>query len=47
LKITLEDYKKYIEDLAKTKKVDLAEIEKKLAGCGAPGVHAAVVSILF
>lgn len=44
LKITLEDYKKFLEDLAKAKKVELSEIEQKLAGSGAPGIHGASVS---
>lgn len=38
LKVTLADYNKFLEDLAITRKVDLAEIKNKLATCGAPGV---------
>lgn len=38
LKVSYGDYNKYLEDLATTKKVDLAEIKNKLATCGAPGV---------
>ncbi|XP_064541047.1 tubulin polymerization-promoting protein homolog isoform X2 [Drosophila montana] len=38
MKITLADYNKFLEDLAKTKKVELAQIKQKMAGCGAPGV---------
>lgn len=38
LKVTFSDYNKFLDDLATTKKVDLAEIKNKLAGCGAPGV---------
>ncbi|EDV39613.1 uncharacterized protein Dana_GF24388, isoform A [Drosophila ananassae] len=38
MKISLADYNKFLDDLAKTKKVELAEIKQKLAGCGAPGV---------
>lgn len=38
LKVTLGDYNKFLEDLATTRKVDLAEIKNKLATCGAPGV---------
>lgn len=38
LKVSYGDYNKFLEDLATTKKVDLAEIKSKLATCGAPGV---------
>lgn len=38
LKVSFADYNKFLDDLAATKKVDLAEIKKKLATCGAPGV---------
>jgi len=37
LKVPLSDYKKFLEDLAKTKNVDLEEIKKKMVECGAPG----------
>ncbi|XP_035916838.1 tubulin polymerization-promoting protein homolog isoform X1 [Anopheles stephensi] len=39
MKLTLDDYNKFLEDLAKTKKVELDEIKTKMANCGAPGVH--------
>ncbi|EDV95763.1 tubulin polymerization-promoting protein homolog isoform X2 [Drosophila grimshawi] len=39
MKVTLPDYNKFLEDLAKTRKVELSEIKKKMAGCGAPGVQ--------
>lgn len=39
MKLTLDDYNKFLEDLAKTKKVPLDEIKHKMADCGAPGVH--------
>lgn len=39
MKLSFEDYNKFLEDLAKTKKVELEEIKSKLANCGAPGVH--------
>ncbi|XP_058460047.1 tubulin polymerization-promoting protein homolog isoform X2 [Malaya genurostris] len=39
MKLTLEDYNKFLEDLAKTKKVELEDIKGKMANCGAPGVH--------
>ncbi|KAM7358150.1 tubulin polymerization-promoting protein ringmaker isoform 1-T3 [Cochliomyia hominivorax] len=38
MKISYADYNKFLEDLAKTKKVDLEEIKNKMASCGAPGV---------
>ncbi|KAJ6641990.1 Tubulin polymerization-promoting protein like [Pseudolycoriella hygida] len=38
MKLALSDYNKFLEDLATTKKVDLAEIKNKMATCGAPGV---------
>ncbi|XP_055909946.1 tubulin polymerization-promoting protein homolog isoform X3 [Eupeodes corollae] len=38
MKISYDDYNKFLDDLAKAKKVDLDEIKKKLAECGAPGV---------
>lgn len=38
LKVTFSDYNKFLDDLAATRKVDLAEIKQKLADCGAPGV---------
>lgn len=38
LKVSFADYNKFLEDLATTRKVDLAEIKNKLATCGAPGV---------
>lgn len=37
MKVSFPDYQKYLEDLAKTKSVELADIKAKLAGCGAPG----------
>uniref|UniRef100_T1PFR8 Tubulin polymerization-promoting protein homolog n=1 Tax=Musca domestica TaxID=7370 RepID=T1PFR8_MUSDO len=38
MKISYGDYNKFLEDLAKTKKVELQEIKNKMASCGAPGV---------
>ncbi|XP_046968525.1 tubulin polymerization-promoting protein homolog [Vanessa cardui] len=38
VKLGLEDYQKFLEDLAKSKKVELEEIKKKLTTCGQPGV---------
>lgn len=44
LKVGISDYKKFLEDLAKNKKVELEEIKSKLAGCGQPGHHGLGVS---
>jgi hypothetical protein len=33
-----DDYNKFLEDLAKNKKVDLEEIKSKMASCGTPGL---------
>uniref|UniRef100_A0A1B0A6E6 Tubulin polymerization-promoting protein homolog n=1 Tax=Glossina pallidipes TaxID=7398 RepID=A0A1B0A6E6_GLOPL len=38
LKISYGDYNKFLDDLAKTRKVDLEEIKKKMINCGSPGV---------
>lgn len=38
MKVSYDDYNKFLEDLATTKKVDLNEILLKLAQCGDPGV---------
>ncbi|XP_054288177.1 tubulin polymerization-promoting protein homolog [Macrosteles quadrilineatus] len=37
-KISLSDYEKFLEELAKSKKVELEEIKKKMVDCGAPGL---------
>lgn len=48
LKVTFSDFNKFLEDLATTRKVDLAEIKQKMATCGAPGVAQITnVSICF
>lgn len=39
MKLSFEDYNKFLEDLAKTRKVELDDIKGKLANCGAPGIH--------
>lgn len=41
VKVSLPDYQKFLEDLAKTKGVELAEIKKKLSSCGSPGSNSA------
>ncbi|XP_034179477.2 tubulin polymerization-promoting protein ringmaker [Osmia lignaria lignaria] len=38
MKLGIEQYKAFLEELAKNKKVDLAEMKKKMANCGTPGV---------
>lgn len=40
-KLSIEQYKAFLEELAKSKKIDLAEMKKKMANCGPPGVTAA------
>ncbi|KAJ8713518.1 hypothetical protein PYW07_013888 [Mythimna separata] len=38
LKLGYDDYQKFLEDLAKSKKVELDDIKKKLTSCGQPGL---------
>ncbi|CAF4822408.1 tubulin polymerization-promoting protein homolog isoform X2 [Pieris napi] len=38
VKVGIEDYQKFLDDLAKNKKVDIEEIKKKLTTCGQPGI---------
>jgi len=33
----LEQYKIFLEELAKNKKMEVVEIKKKMANCGSPG----------
>ena len=49
MKLNVEQYKVFLEELAKGKKVDVAEIKNKLANCGTPGVTgtAVVRNVLF
>lgn len=42
MKLNMEQYKTFLEDLAKTKKVELSEIMNKMASCGDPGVSSSV-----
>lgn len=37
-KLGFDDYNKFLEDLAKNKKVDLEEMKSKMASCGSPGL---------
>ncbi|GLH03075.1 TPPP family protein CG45057 [Gryllus bimaculatus] len=39
-KLGVDDYTKFIEDLAKNKKVEVEEIKTKMSSCGAPGLTA-------
>jgi len=39
LKAGITDYKKFLEDLAKNKKIEVDEILSKLTNCGHPGHH--------
>lgn len=43
-KLKYEDYQKFIEDLAKTRKVDVETIKNKMANCGQPGLHGVQVT---
>lgn len=36
-KLNLEQYKTFLDELAKNKKVEVTEIKKKMANCGPPG----------
>lgn len=38
MKLGIEQYKAFLEELAKSKKVELTEIKKKMANCGPPGL---------
>jgi hypothetical protein len=37
MKLSIIDYQKFLEDLAKTRGIELADVKAKLTGCGAPG----------
>lgn len=37
LKVGIVDYKKFLEDLAKTKKIEMDEMKHKMSSCGQPG----------
>lgn len=45
VRVGILDYNKFLDDLAKTKKIELSEIKSKMANCGAPGVLHTTVSI--
>ncbi|XP_072947349.1 tubulin polymerization-promoting protein homolog [Epargyreus clarus] len=38
VKVGIEDYQKFLDDLAKSKKVEVEDIKKKLTTCGQPGI---------
>lgn len=38
IKVGIEDYQKFLEELAKSKKVEVEDIKKKLTTCGQPGL---------
>lgn len=37
VKVGIEDYQKFLDDLAKSKKIQLDDIKRKLTSCGQPG----------
>ncbi|KAF7381510.1 hypothetical protein HZH68_015427 [Vespula germanica] len=42
MKLAIDQYKSFLEELAKSKKVDFVEMKNKMANCGAPGVTVGV-----
>ncbi|CAG9793899.1 unnamed protein product [Diatraea saccharalis] len=42
LKVGIEDYQKFLDDLAKSKKMELEDIKRKLTTCGQPGISSHV-----
>lgn len=40
-KLNFDDYNKFLEDLAKTKGINLEELKDKMASCGEPGLKVA------
>lgn len=45
MKLNLEQYKTFLEELAKSKKVELTEIKKKMANCGLPGFTGGITGV--
>ncbi|XP_011303011.1 TPPP family protein CG45057 [Fopius arisanus] len=43
MKLSMEQYKAFLEELAKAKKIELTEIKNKMANCGPPGITSSVV----
>lgn len=46
MKLTAEDYQKFLEDLAKSKKVEVDDLKKKMTTCGQPGLTSHVSIVL-
>lgn len=47
MKVTAADYQKFLEDLAKNKKIEVDEIKNKMASCSQPGLHGVGVNIIL
>jgi len=43
LKLSLPDYQKFLDELAKAKKVEVTEIKEKMISCGPPGTTGTTV----
>ena len=41
MKLSFEQYKTFLEELTKSKGIDLEETKQKMANCGPPGVTSA------
>lgn len=44
-KVGIVDYEKFLDDLAKNKKIEVQEIKTKLSSCGLPGHHGLGVTV--
>jgi len=44
LKVNVQDYEKFIGELAKARKMEVADIKDKMSECGAPGHTGSSVS---
>lgn len=38
MKLSFEQYKTFLEELAKSKEIDVEELKEKMANCGPPGI---------
>lgn len=47
MKLNFNDYNTFLEDLTKTKGINLAEIKNKMANCGEPGVRVVSAVSIF
>jgi len=45
LKLSLSDYQKFLEELAKAKKVQVSEIREKMINCGPPGLSGTTTAV--